>query len=130
MSGEPLSFGAKAQGLTAQSTVESELAALAYGSKEAMYLSNFMMELGFKIFSTVPINRDSTGALHLGGNATYSSRTEHITLRFFFLRELVKTAKIAIHDVDTGQMIADVATKCLEKVQHHKILQQIKELSR
>ena len=130
MSGGPLSFGAKTQGLTAQSTVESELMALAYGSKEAVHLSTFMMELGFKLFSSVPINCDSTGALHLEGNATYSSRMKHIALRFFFLRELVKTAKITIRHVDTGKMLADVAPKYFGKVQHHYILQQIKEFSR
>lgn len=95
MSGGPLSFGAKTQGITAQSNVEAELTALAYGSKEAVYLSNFMMELGFKAFRSVPVNCDSTGALHLGGNTTYSSMTKHIALRFFFLRELVKTGNIA-----------------------------------
>ena len=104
--------------------------ALAYGSKEAVHLSTFMMELGFKLFSSVPINCDSTGALHLEGNATYSSRMKHIALRFFFLRELVKTAKITIRHVDTGKMLADVAPKYFGKVQHHYILQQIKEFSR
>ena len=46
------------QGLTAQSAMESELMTLTYGSKEAVYLSNFMMELGVKTFSSVPINYD------------------------------------------------------------------------
>ena len=51
-------------------------------------------------------------------------------LRSFFLRELVQIAKITIHHVGTGKVLADVATKYLGKAQHHEILQQIKELSR
>ena len=47
---------------------------LSYGSKEAVYLSNFLKELQFESFSSVPINCDSTGALTVAGNATYSSR--------------------------------------------------------
>ena len=93
-----------------------------------MYPSNFLMELRFKRFNPVLINCDSAGALHLQGNATYSSRTKHITLRFFVIHELVKTAKINIQHVDTGLMFAEVATKYLGIAQHHKILQRINEL--
>ena len=39
-SGGPLSFGAKTQSLTAQSTVKWELKPLAYESKEVAHLSN------------------------------------------------------------------------------------------
>ena len=77
-----ISFGSKKQSLTAQSTVESELQALSYGAREAVYLFNFLMELRFKTFSSVPINSDSTGALSMAGNAMFSSRTKHIALRF------------------------------------------------
>ena len=70
MSGGPLSFVAKTQAPTTQSSVKKELMALAYGSEEAVYLSNFKMELGFKTFSSVLINCDNAGALRLGGNAT------------------------------------------------------------
>ena len=63
LGGGLISFGSKTQSLTAQSTVESELQALSYGARETVCLSNFLMELGFKTFSSVPINSDSTGAL-------------------------------------------------------------------
>ena len=77
----------------------------------------------------MPVNSDSAGALHLGGNATYTSSTKYVALRFFFLRELIKTAEITIHHVGTGNMLAEVATKYLGKVQHHEILRQMKETS-
>ena len=74
LGGGLISFGSKTQSLTAQSTVESELQALSYGVREAVYLSNFLMELGFKTFSSVPINIDITGALSMAGNVIFSSR--------------------------------------------------------
>ena len=56
-----------------------------------MYLSSMMVELGFgKLFESVPLFGDNTGALHIAGNSTYSSRTKHIALRFIFLNEQVK----------------------------------------
>ena len=40
-----------------------------------------MMALGFKSFSWVLTNCDSTGAVHVVRNSTYSSRTKHMALR-------------------------------------------------
>ena len=106
LGGGLISFGSKTQSLTAHSTVESKLQALVYGAREAVYLSNFLVELGFKTFSSNPIDSDSTGALSVAGNAMFSSRTKHIVLRFFFVREL-KRNKIILHHKPTQQMLAD-----------------------
>ena len=93
LGGGLISFGSKTQSLTVQSTVESELQAHSYGAREAVCLSNFLTELGFKTFSSLPINSDGTGALSVAGNALFSSRTKHIDLRFFFVRELIKRGR-------------------------------------
>ena len=112
--GAPVSFGAVTQTLVAQSTVEAELIAASYGCKEAVYLSNFMTELCFgKQFATIAIKCDSQGALHVMGNRTYSSRTKHIALRFFYVRELIRDGHITIHHVSSTNMLADVCTKWL-----------------
>ena len=58
---------------------------MAHASKEAVYLSNVIAELGFgKPFESVPLFGDNTGALHIAGNSTYSSTMKHIALRFFY----------------------------------------------
>ena len=125
LGGAPISFGSKTQSLTAQSTVESELQALNYGAREAVYLSNFLTELGLKDSSQVPIRSDSTGALSVAGNSMFSARTKHIALRYFFVRELVKKNKITLHYTPTKQMLADIATKHLSKHTFRDLLQQI-----
>ena len=127
--GGPVSFGAKTQSLAAQSTAEAELMAISYTSKEAVYLSNFMAELHFENFSNVPISSDSTGALTVATDSTYSSRTKHIALRFFSIRELIKEGRVTLKFVPTGRMLADCATKHLAKNQFKSILQHIKEFS-
>ena len=130
LGGGLISFGSKTQSLTAQSTVASELQALSYGAKEAVYLSNLLTELGFKTFFSVSINSDSTGALSVAGNAMFSSRTKHIALRFFFVRELIKRNKITLqHNKPTQQMLADIATKHLSKQRFRELLQQIKDFT-
>lgn len=127
LGGGLISFGSKTQSLTAQSTVESELQALSYSAREAVYISNFLTELGFKKFSSVPINSDSTGALSVAGNSMFSSRTKHIALRFFFLRELIKRRKISIHHKASQRMLADIATKHVPKQQFNYLLEQIRD---
>ena len=129
LGGRLISFGSKTQSLTAQSTVESELQALSYGAREAVYLSNFLMKLGFKTFPSVTINSDSTGTLSVAGNAMFSSRTKHIALRFFFVRELIKRNKITLYHKPTQQMLADIATEHQPKQRFRELLQQIKHFT-
>ena len=109
--------------------MESELQAPSYGAREAVYLSSFLMELGFKTFSSVPTNSDSTGALNVAGNAMFSSRTKHIALRFFFVRGLIKRNKITLYHKPTQQMLADIATKHISKQRFRELLQQIRDFT-
>ena len=129
LAGGPISYGAKTQTLTAQSTVEAEIQALSYSAREAVYISNFMTELNFKTFGSVPINSDSTGALTVAGNAMHSQRTKHVVLRYFFIRELVLRGQITLHHRPSEHQLADIATKYLPKHRFASIIQQIKDFS-
>ncbi|CAB1099770.1 unnamed protein product [Ectocarpus sp. CCAP 1310/34] len=104
-----ISYGAKTQTLTAQSTVEPEIQALSSSAREAVYTSKFMTELNFKTFGSVPINSDSTGALTVAGNTMHSQRTKHVAL--------------------SEHQLADIATKHLPKHRFASINQQIKDFS-
>ncbi|CAB1117586.1 unnamed protein product [Ectocarpus sp. CCAP 1310/34] len=126
LGGGLISYGAKAQTLAAQNTVEAELQALGFSAREAVYISNFMTEIGFKTFRSVPINSDSTGALTVASNAMFSSRTKHIALRFFFPRELTKGHRITLHQ-PSATMLADIATKHRPKQRFTTIMQLIKD---
>ena len=66
LAGRSLSFKTALQNVTAQSILEAQLISMAHASKEAVYLSNMMAELGFaKLFGSVPFFGDDTGALHI-----------------------------------------------------------------
>ncbi|CAM9437641.1 unnamed protein product [Hapterophycus canaliculatus] len=75
-----------------------------------------MTELGFgKEFAQLPLYCDNTATLHALGNRSFSSRTKHIALRFFFIRKLVTEGKISIHYVPTEDNLADIGTKHFNK---------------
>ena len=112
----PMGFRSGLQSLTAMSTMEAELVASALAMKEAVYCSNMLTELGFgKQFAQLPVYCDNTATLHTLGNRSSSSRTKHIALRFFFIRELVTEGKISIHYVPTENNLADIGTKHFNK---------------
>ena len=45
----------------------------------------------------MPLRIDNTATLHVVGNLTFSSRTKHVGLLLFYIRELVKENKITTH---------------------------------
>ncbi|KAH9325358.1 hypothetical protein KI387_005536 [Taxus chinensis] len=66
---------------------EAEYVAATEASKEMIWMSRFMKELGkeqddCKLFS------DSQSAIHLEKNSVFHSRTKHIQLRYHFIRQM------------------------------------------
>ena len=112
----PMSFRSGLQSLTAMSTMEAELVASALLMNEAVFCSNMMTGLGFgKEFAQMPVYCDNTATLHVSGNRSFSSRTKHIALRFFFIREVVREGRISIHYVPMEDNLADIGTKHFNK---------------
>lgn len=70
MAGGSLIFKAAFQNVTAKSTMEAELISMALASKQAIYVSNMMTELGLgQLFDSALLLVDKTGALHVAGNS-------------------------------------------------------------
>ena len=105
------------------STVQAELVASALSMKEAVFCSNMMTEVGFgKEIGQEPLHIDNTTTLHVIGNRACSSRTKHIALQFFYIRELKKENKITTDDISTENQLADIGTKHLNKHRFQQLL--------
>ena len=128
LSNGPISFKVGIQGLTAQSTIETELVVAALAMIEAVFCSNMMLELGFKEgFGSVPSHVDNTSALHVAGNSTYNPRAKHIALRYSFVQKIVEEGKITIHFVKTQDQIDDLGNKHANKHRHRALIKLIRE---
>ena len=69
-----------------------------------------LTELGFgKEFARVPLYCDNTATLPALLNRSFSSRTKHIALHFFYIRELVPEGRISINCISTDNP-ADIGT--------------------
>ncbi|CAB1108749.1 unnamed protein product [Ectocarpus sp. CCAP 1310/34] len=127
MSKAPVSFKFGLQSLTAMSTLEAELVAAALAMKETIFCTNMMKELGFgSEFRSAPLYIN-TATLHVIGNQTFSGRTKHVALRFFYIREIVKEGRISIHYIPTEDNLADIGTKHLNKQRHQCLIDKIKK---
>ena len=128
LSNAQIRFKVGLQELTIQSTMETELVAVALRTKEAMFCSNMMLELGFdESFGSVSLDIGNTSVLHVTGTRVYSPRAKHIALRYFFVQELVEEDKIGIHYVKTEDQLADMGTKHLSKHRHRNLIKLINE---
>ena len=91
--------------------------------KEAVFCFNMLIELGFgKDFENVPVHTDNTATLHVIGSRAYGSRTKHIALRFFYIRERVSEESITIHYISTEDQLADIGTNHLNKHRLQQLL--------
>ena len=82
-------------------------------AKEALYLSNFLGELGVSLSLPVTLGMDNQGAIDLAYNPEHHARTKHIDRRHFFIRECVEEGKLRVPYVTTTENMADFFTKPL-----------------
>ena len=90
-----------------------------------------MHELGFSSqFGNIRIGNDSTGALSLVSNNSYSARSKHLQLREWFTMELIENGRITVYHVPLNCLPADLLTKNCTKAIHRKLVDQILAYSR
>ena len=82
-------------------------------AKEAVYLGNFLSELGLPPDSPITLGMDNSAAIDLSYNPEHHSRTKHIERRHYFIRECVENGRIRVPYVATADNMADFFTKPL-----------------
>ena len=82
-------------------------------TKEAVYLRNFLGELGQGCPNPTRLCVDNQGAQDLAYNPEHHARTKHIDRRHFVIRERVESLEISVPFVRLEQNMADFFTKPL-----------------
>lgn len=102
------------QKLVSKSSTESELVGLADGLPMVLWTRNFLISQGYDvgIANTYQDNK-STIILAEKGNPA-SSRTRHINIRYFFVKDRMEKKEVKISYLPTERMIADFYTKPLQ----------------
>ena len=108
-----VSWGSSKQKSVALSSCEAEIMAASEAAKEALYLRNFLIELGVATNAPVDLATDNTAARDLSYNPEHHQRVKHIERRHFFVRECVENMQLNVPFVRTAENWADMFTKAL-----------------
>jgi len=115
--GTAVSWASKRQQTIALSSCEAEYMAMTLATKEALWLSRFLMEIGCTgtDLDTVTVHADNQGAIALAKNPEHHARTKHIDVQYHFIREHIEANRIKLSYLSTHDMAADGLTKPLQR---------------
>ncbi|MCO5559364.1 hypothetical protein L7F22_012963 [Adiantum nelumboides] len=109
--GAALSRRSCLQNCMSSSTTEAEYVAVSSASKEAVWLSHLVGELG--IHQTLVLHCDSHSAIALTKNPVFYSKSKHIKVRYHVIRDILASKRIELVKVHTNDNPADALTKGL-----------------
>ena len=80
-----------------------------------IWLVNFLREQNYDVRENV-LYQDNTSAIKMekNGRQSCSSKSRHINIRYFFIKDRVDKGEIDIRHCDTHAMLADFYTKPLQ----------------
>ena len=110
LNGKPVSWMAKQQTVTAQSSCEAEYVALCAAGKSIMSWRHLLGEIGFKLRPSV-LQGDNNAALSNVANDKHSPSLRHIALPYHYTREQVLEGHIQVKYVSSANNVADIFTK-------------------
>jgi len=116
------------QKLVSKSSTEAEIIAVSDALSEVIWARNFLLAQGIEVGPAVVYqDNKSTMALIDKGRST-SSRTRHINIRYFFVKDRVVSGEVVIKHMPTEDMVADLLTKPLQGQLFRKIRDKILHL--
>ena len=108
-----ITWTSQKQKSVAVSTTEAEYMALSVATRQAIWLSNGLTEIGSPL---VPhIFCDNQGSLSLSKNLEIHKRSKHIDMYYYFIREKVDENQVTISYIPSKDNTADIFTKALGK---------------
>ena len=122
------------QTLTTSSTMEAEYVVCYEATCRAIWLWNFIstLEVVHSISRSLKLLCDNFAAISLSRNTRSSSRSKHIDVKFFFVKEKVAESLISVEHTPTTSMLANPLTKgylCVSRTRHpHEIVRSLQSL--
>jgi hypothetical protein len=111
--GGSVSWSCQKQNIVALSSTEAEFIALTHATKEALWLHHFITETFQPLKCPIKLYSDNQSAITIAYGNQLHSRTKHLDIRLYFLRDTIENGQISITYLSTDQMVADILTKGL-----------------
>ena len=118
--GNVVSWSTKRQPTVSLSSTEAELISLCNGTKEEIWISNLMREIGIE---TCPftIYEDNIPCIRIAEEPREHQRTKHIDIKYMFIRDVIQAKKMRIQFVKSEDQLADILTKPLPRTKFEKM---------
>nr|GEX18504.1 retrovirus-related Pol polyprotein from transposon TNT 1-94 [Tanacetum cinerariifolium] len=92
---------------------EAEYVFIGKACQQALWMKQALIDYGIRL-DNVPIMCDNKGDVDLSKNPVQHSRTKHIEIRHYFLRDNIQKGNISIEKVASEDNIADIFTMPLK----------------
>ncbi|KAL0409780.1 UNVERIFIED_CONTAM: Retrovirus-related Pol polyprotein from transposon TNT 1-94 [Sesamum radiatum] len=120
LNGGVVAWKSSKQDTTVDSTTEAEYIAASEAAKEAVWIKNYIQELGVvpSIAEPVVIFCDNNGAIAQAKEPRSHHRSKHILRRYHLLREMVGRGDVRMDRVTSAENMADPLTKPVSQIAH------------
>ncbi|KAK4381680.1 Retrovirus-related Pol polyprotein from transposon TNT 1-94 [Sesamum angolense] len=127
LNGGVVAWKSSKQDTTVDSTTEAECIAASKAAKEAVWMKNYIQELGVvpSIAEPVVIFCDNNGAIAQTKEPRSHHRSKHILRRYHLLREMLGRGDVGMDRVSSAKNIADPLTKPVSQIAHPQHLGKI-----
>nr|GEU54879.1 retrotransposon protein, putative, unclassified [Tanacetum cinerariifolium] len=119
-----VSCSSKKQDYTSMSSVEAEYVSLSVYCAQVLWLRTQLTDYGFH-FDKIPMYYDSKAAIAILCNLLQHSRTNHIDVRYHFIKEKVEKGIVELFFVGTEYQLADLFTKALSEERFKYLARQL-----
>jgi len=113
--GAPVAWLTRRQASVTLSTMAAEVTAITEAVKQILYGRQFMADAGVPLKSTTIVFCDNQASISFAKHDGHHSRTKHIAVRVFFLREQIAAKVISLRWISTQTNVADILTKTVTK---------------
>jgi hypothetical protein len=120
-----VSWLSKKQGSISLSTTKFEYIAAATCCNQVLWMIQTLADLEVKYTAPILIHCDNTNAISVSKNPIFHSKTQHIPIKYHFLREQVTNTIVSLHYIPSKDQIVDIFTKLLAKTQFEYLCQKL-----
>jgi hypothetical protein len=82
---------------------------------QAIWLRKILEDIGEKQEEVVQLHCDNKSAISMAKNPVYHSRTRHIAIKHYFIKEAIEEGKVELKFCRTKEQVANIFTKALPK---------------
>ncbi len=107
----PVYTSSTKQKLVSRSSTESELIALHQGLAKVVWLQELLEELGYSYGPSVLFQDNKSTITLAEQGASSSGKSKHISVRYFYVKQLIDAKQVTVEYLPTEAMIADILTK-------------------